>query len=73
MLIDPKKATAIKRRISQNVRHTLDSYLRLMVTPPGARFYRRKWLKDRGIPWCAGIEDYLKRRVGLRLGILKNP
>lgn len=71
MLLDPKKVTHIKRRISQNLRQTSEYNLRLMVTPPSARFYRRQWLKMYGIPWNAGIEDYLKRRVGYKLGILK--
>lgn len=70
-MIDPKVATWIKQRVSQNVRHCSDHILRGLVTPPNGRFYRRRWLKMRGIPWNAGIEDYLKLRVGYRLGILK--
>ncbi len=70
-MLDPKKLTSIKRRLSQDLRYVSESSLRAMVTPPNGRFYRRQWLKLRGIPWNAGIEDYLKRRIGYRLGILK--
>ncbi len=71
MLFDPKKVTAIKRRISQNLRHTPILTLRAMVTPPLGRQHRRDWLKRLEIPWCCGIEDYMKRRIGFLLGIIR--
>jgi hypothetical protein len=60
--------TSIKQRISQNARRENDSRLRLMADPKDGRFYRRRWLLEHGIPWAAGVEDYLKKRIAKELG-----
>ena len=62
------KLTSLKLRISRNLREVCDVGLVMMARPPHGKWYRRKFFRDYGIPWCAGAEDYLKKLLLKELG-----
>lgn len=62
---DLKALSTLKRKIGQHIAATEDRELRWMLRD---RRFRRDWMSDHRIPWSAGTEDYIKRRVGAKLG-----